>query len=82
MYIIQIPLSVINVIFAVSNEMSTTSFFISALAASITYLIYPIVTIITYVGIAVYYFSVVEEKEQVGLQKEIQNIEIESNTQE
>jgi len=82
MYIIQIPLLTINVIFAVTKETSTISVIINALAASITYLIYPLVTVITYIGIAVYYFSVVEEKEQVGLKKEIQKIEIATNTQE
>lgn len=74
-YIVQLPIIILNTYLLVAEGLESVSSMFYGISNGLSYLFYLIISAISITSIAVYYYSLVEKKEQVGLQKEISRMD-------
>lgn len=75
-YIIQLPIIGINTYILLKQSSTNMGAIIYGVSNGISYLIYVAISSLSYIAIAMYYYSIVEAKEQVGLQQEIAKMDV------
>jgi len=78
-YIIQIPIIGIGAYFLISDNESTTGAIIYGISNGFSYIVYLAISSLTLIAISVYYYSIVEAKEQIGLQHKIEEMDTSSD---
>lgn len=79
-YIIQIPTISISTYFLISDTESTIGAIIYGITSGLSYIIYIAISSLTIIAISIYYYSIVEAKEQIGLKLKIE--EMDASTEE
>jgi len=79
-YIIQIPTIGISTYFLISDTESSIGAIIYGITNGFSYIIYMAISSLTIIAISVYYYSIVEAKEQIGLKHKIE--EMDASTEE
>jgi hypothetical protein len=74
-YLIQIPILILNTFLILKQTHGYLYSGLYILSTSISYIIYTAISALTAISLAIYYFSIVEKKEQVGLQQEISKMD-------
>ncbi len=74
-YLIQIPLVILNTFLLIKQSGSMLYKSMYIMSTTISYIVYSATSAITSIAVAIYYYSIVEKKEQVGLQQEINKMD-------